>query len=148
MPSLEDSVQYIKGVGPARAGDFTKIGVITVRQLLFTFPRRLSDRSLMVTVAEALRMSGQEVSLRLSHLKCKTHRSRNGKKVVTSTFADDTGRMTATWFGMPWIAESLEDFDGEALLFGKVDYRNGSLNMVHPILEKVEEEGGEGRHRI
>ena len=42
MPSLDDSVQYIKGVGPAFAKKFEKLGIRTVRDLLLHYPRPVS----------------------------------------------------------------------------------------------------------
>ena len=38
MPALDDSVQYLKGVGPALAKKFEKLGVRTVRDLLGLLP--------------------------------------------------------------------------------------------------------------
>ncbi|MGQ9707494.1 MAG: hypothetical protein ACUVUR_01280, partial [bacterium] len=42
---LATPVQFLKGIGPKRARQFDRIGVRTVRDLLFLVPRRYLDRS-------------------------------------------------------------------------------------------------------
>ena len=43
MPALDDNIQYLKGVGPAFAKKFEKLGIHTVRDLLLHYPRRYID---------------------------------------------------------------------------------------------------------
>ena len=38
-------LQYLKGVGPRKAADLKKAGLLTVEDLLFRFPLRYEDRS-------------------------------------------------------------------------------------------------------
>ena len=42
---LSEPVQYLKSVGPKRAEAFRKIGIVTVKDLLFYFPSRHLDRT-------------------------------------------------------------------------------------------------------
>ncbi len=51
--TLDDSVQYLKSVGPKRAESFAKIGIKTIRDLLFYFPSRHLDRTTVLTAAKA-----------------------------------------------------------------------------------------------
>jgi len=53
MNTLDESVQYLKEVGPKRAESFSKIGIITIRDLLFYFPSRHLDRTTVLTAAKA-----------------------------------------------------------------------------------------------
>ncbi|WP_337871638.1 hypothetical protein, partial [Ignavibacterium sp.] len=50
---FDSSVQYIKSVGPKRAESFAKVGIITIRDLLYYFPSRHLDRSTVLTAAKA-----------------------------------------------------------------------------------------------
>ena len=43
MPTINDSVQYLKGVGPAFAKKFEKLGIVTIRDLLLCYPRKYID---------------------------------------------------------------------------------------------------------
>ena len=46
-------IQYLKGVGPARAEAFSKLGVDTVGALLRFYPRAYEDWSRVVTIRGA-----------------------------------------------------------------------------------------------
>ena len=50
---LSRSVQYIKSVGPRRAESFRKIGIETIRDILFYFPSRHLDRTTTLSAAKA-----------------------------------------------------------------------------------------------
>lgn len=43
MADLDTSVQYIHGVGPARAKSLEKLGITTLGELISWFPRRYVD---------------------------------------------------------------------------------------------------------
>src|SRR5690349_17941574 len=40
------SIAKVKGVGPAKAAEFEKLGIHTIGDLLYTFPRRYLDRTI------------------------------------------------------------------------------------------------------
>ena len=47
----ETEVQYVRGVGPARADALASVDVRTVHDLLYYFPRRYLDRSTISTIS-------------------------------------------------------------------------------------------------
>ena len=51
--TLDESVQYLKSVGPKRAESFAMIGIKTIRDLLFYFPSRHLDRTTVLSAAKA-----------------------------------------------------------------------------------------------
>jgi len=51
--NLDHSIQYLKGLGPARAKLLSKLNVSTVRDLLTLFPREYDDRRLIQRIATA-----------------------------------------------------------------------------------------------
>ena len=48
---LSTPLQYLKGVGPRRAADFARVGLVTVEDLLYRFPIRYEDRSRLQPIA-------------------------------------------------------------------------------------------------
>ena len=50
---LSQSVQFVKSVGPKRAESFAKVGIRTIRDLLFFFPSRHLDRTTVLSAAKA-----------------------------------------------------------------------------------------------
>jgi len=59
---LENSVQYLKGVGPRRARLLKKLGIETAKDLITYFPRAWEDRSRIVSIAEA--QPGERILIR------------------------------------------------------------------------------------
>lgn len=137
---LDDPVQFLKGVGPARAADFRKLGVFTVRDLLFTFPRALSDRSTFTTIADA--EPGTEVALIVRPIDAQQKKVRGGRlRLTVVRLTDDTGEMEAVWFNSPWVLDKFQG--GQVMLHGKVKLDHGMLKMEHPQFELMGEEDGE-----
>ena len=53
MPDLLSTpLQYVKGVGPRRAADLERVGLLTVEDLLLRFPLRYEDRAALLPVAK------------------------------------------------------------------------------------------------
>ncbi len=56
---------------------------------------------------------------------------RGSKSILTITLRDTTGSLLITWFNMPFLRNQLKM--GTRYLFrGKVEKRNGRLQMVQP----------------
>ena len=53
MAMIDSSIQYLKGVGPAFAKKFEKLGVTTIRDLLLCYPRKYIDYTKPYTVVSA-----------------------------------------------------------------------------------------------
>lgn len=143
MPSpLDESIQFLKGVGPARAADFSRLGIETLRDLLLTFPRDLSDRRNIITIADA--MDGMEAVLfvRVLDARQKTLRSGRLHSITTVLGTDDTGEVEVVWFNSPWIMDTFAG--GQVLLFGKVKREGRRVQMSHPQYEFVGEAGQAG----
>ena len=49
---LEDSVQFVKGVGEQRAKSLNKLGIYTVEDLITYYPRDYEDRSKIKNIAD------------------------------------------------------------------------------------------------
>ena len=50
-PILATPLQFLKGVGPRRAADLDRAGLITLEDLLYRFPLRYEDRSRLQPIA-------------------------------------------------------------------------------------------------
>ena len=54
MPALEDSIRFVKGVGPKKAAFFEKLHIRTLRDALETYPRDYEDRSVITSIADII----------------------------------------------------------------------------------------------
>ena len=45
MNNLAKEIQFVKGIGPKRAEKLNKLGIFTLKDLIYYFPRQYEDRS-------------------------------------------------------------------------------------------------------
>jgi ATP-dependent DNA helicase RecG len=146
--SLDDDIQYLKHVGPARAEDFSHLGVNNVRDLIFTFPRNMSDRSDLHTVATF--PEGQEASILASAVGVEEKkvrrgggwygsnraRAKNSMTITTFEMVDTEGQMIeVVWFNQPWLKDKL--LNQSVVMHGKGVRERDRLRMDHPQYELV-----------
>lgn len=131
---LDTPVQYLKGVGPARARILGKLGVSTAEDLLRYFPRDWQDRRRLARIAdltpgETVTVSGV-VKLRT------TVYLRRGLKLTKVVIDDGTGLLTGTWFNQPFMKDRFTE--GQRVLFyGQVESYRG-LQIANPDYEVLE----------
>jgi len=135
---LHTSIEYLKGVGPARADLLHKeLGLRTLADLANFFPNRYIDRTQFFKINQ-LQQNSSEVQVIGKISNIKTVQQKRGSRLV-ATFIDETGTMELVWFrGVKWIKESLK-IDIPYVAFGKVNWFNGVFSMPHPELELVTE---------
>jgi ATP-dependent DNA helicase RecG len=134
MP-LTDDIKFLKGVGPARANDFYALGVRTIADLLFTFPRAINDLSTVTTIADAPAVGDAVIVAEMRNLEERCPRRGKIRSIVHAMFTDRTGEMEAVWFNSPWVKEQLAAAGKTLLLYGKVNRKSGWLKMEHPRFE-------------
>lgn len=140
--SLDDEVQYLKGVGPRLAGLLAKVGVKTVGDVLRYLPRRYEDRTKLPKM-QTLR-SGDVVTVRGQVLGCETRQTRGGKVMFRCTIGDGTGTVGLVFFNQPWHLKALNGFKGEVIAFGQVKENGWTFEMSSPEYERIEPEDEAG----
>ncbi len=133
---LAQSVLAIKGVGPKMAEKLQKLGATTILDLLYLFPRRYDDYTLMKPINKAAdRRTGNHHWHDLANKS--QARSRNNKVIVQSVISDGTGSIQATWFNQPWIVKQLPA-GMQIVLSGKVEQFLGRPVFNSPDWEPLE----------
>jgi ATP-dependent DNA helicase RecG len=133
---LDRSVQFVKGVGPRMAELFAKVGVHSVRDLFYHFPRRYEDRSEFPPIGSV--RPGQWVTVRGRLLELDTRPTRGGMAIIKATLTDGSGMVTLVWFNQPWVRRALTKFEGEILAYGQVKEANWGIEIHSPEWELVE----------
>lgn len=135
---LKTSIEYLKGVGPAKADLLkTELGIFRFEDLLTLFPFRYIDRSKFYTINQ-IESSAAEVQVK-GKVVSMDQVGPPRKKRLVAQFEDSTGRVELVWFkGAQWIAKSIQ-VGTEYVLFGKPNYFKGKYSFPHPELEKVED---------
>ena len=132
MASLDDSVQFLKGVGPKRLKVLDRLGINTVRNLLYFLPRDYEDRSQITPIAKL--EIGKKVTIRGVVAAVRKYRSRRGKAMAEVVVDDGTGMLRCVWFSTRFFQEDHFPQDREMLFTGKVEFYH-NLQMPSPQYE-------------
>ena len=136
---LDKSIQYIKGVGPKRAQSLGKLGIHTVKDLLYYFPRTYQDRSRVEEISNLT--DGATAMVKGIVLNIKSFRTRGWKTVFEASIGDGTSLLQIKWFNRPYQSEIFQ-VDDHVFLYGKVTLYKQSLQMVNPEYEIASGEDG------
>ena len=99
MADLDTSVQYIHGVGPARAKSLEKLGITTLGELISWFPRRYEDRSAVRRIADL--EAGESACVEAMVAAEPTlGRVRRGLELVKLRAVDESGTLDVTFFNL------------------------------------------------
>ncbi len=139
MPDvLLQDIKYLKGVGPARAKILgEELKVFTVRDLIYTFPYKYIDRTVVHTIRD-LREDMPYVQLVGQFTDLATE-GEGYKRRLKGIFTDGTGFVEVVWFNAFKHLEKNLKFNKRYLLFGRPTSFNGRFSFAHPELEMQDE---------
>ncbi|HEV7387948.1 MAG TPA: ATP-dependent DNA helicase RecG [Gemmatimonadaceae bacterium] len=119
---LDMPVNYLKGVGPARADLLRRLGIITARDLLYHIPHRYEDASTINPIASLEPgMDGTIIGKVISKGIIPT---RKGLRIFQAVLQDESGMIEASWPGQPFLDRTIEKGD-MMLLTGAVRFFHG-----------------------
>jgi ATP-dependent DNA helicase RecG len=135
---LSSPIEYLKGIGPAKAELLkTELAIFTFRDLFFHFPFRHIDRSVILPI-KSIRDEGQPVQVKgiLGQLQSSGPKY---QRRLSARLDDGTGKLDLIWFqGASWLADSLQEGQ-EYIAYGKVNYNGYKFTMAHPELVPAQE---------
>ena len=122
LTRLDKPVQFLKGVGPRRAESLQRMGILTARDLLYHVPRRYDDASTITPVA--LAQVGMDVTV-VGEVRSKgILPTRRGLRIFQAVIQDDSGMVTCSWPGQPWVERNVRKGD-RILVTGPVRFFHG-----------------------
>ncbi len=140
---LSKPLTALKGVGPAKAKDFARLGVETIYDLLSYLPRDYEDRSTTKTIYEA--NEGETVCIIATVFSPAYARHiRKGLTIYSADLVDETGKITATWFNNKYIGNTLKKGEWYSF-YGTVKKIGGKKCLDNPIFESAEKGVSTGR---
>ncbi len=138
---LATPLQYLKGVGPRRAADLERVGLLTVEDLLYRFPLRYEDRSRLQTIASLRPGPMASVQGRIASCGLRATR-RPGFKIFEALITDETGAVRATWLNQPFLRDVFSRGQ-RVVLFGPAEMPgHGGIQLTNPQYEILEDEEG------
>ncbi len=141
---LSRSIQYIKSVGPKRAESFKKIGIGTIRDILFYFPSRHLDRTTTLSSAKAYGyvLNGYDGEVTVIAKVEDVEKRRFGKREILKVqFRDATGFFECVWFqGIKYFLNVFHEGDTFAVSGKPAISKYGNLQFTHPDFDRISED--------
>ncbi len=134
--ALSAPLTVLQGVGPKHAATLESLGLRTLGDMLYYFPRRYEDYSQLKPI-KAL-WYGEQVTVIGTIQSVSTRPIRSGSAtIVEAILGDGTGSLRLSWFNQPWMANRLKE--GQQIsVSGRVDQYLGRLVMNQPDWESVD----------
>src|SRR5689334_14189503 len=142
---LDTSISYLKGVGPARAEAFRRLGVITAGDLLYHIPHRYEDASTVSAIASLEPgMQGTVIGRVISKGIIPTRR---GLRIFQAVLRDDSGMIEVSWPGQPFLDRTIGKND-VLLVSGAVRFYHGRQLQPREFINLGPDEEGTGAGRV
>ena len=140
---LNKSVQFIKGVGEARAKLLNRLGIYELKDLITYYPRTYEDRSIPKKIEELV--DGEEALIEVMPVtRVSEVRIRRNMTILKMNARDDTGVCQMTWFNQSYLKGMFKP--GEYYKFyGKVSKKGNKVEMNSPVYDKAEDTKNTGR---
>ena len=138
LEALNAPVTVLPGVGPKNGETLKKLGLETLEDMLYFFPRRYDDYSQLKTINRL--EYGEQVTVIGTIQSSNSRKVRNGKMNITeAVISDGTGNLRATWFNQPWLTKKLRP-GLQVVLSGKIDQYLGRISTSNPDVEQIEQQ--------
>jgi ATP-dependent DNA helicase RecG len=134
---LDSDITFIKGIKASNATKFKKLGIKTIRDLLYFFPRYHIDYSQKKTIAELpFNIYGDAVMgpVTVSAIVWESRIVELGPRRMKATevvFGDDTGNASAIWYNQPYMARQFST-NSRVIFSGKYKIFKGKIVFQSP----------------
>jgi len=133
--SLDSPITVIRGVSSTLATKFSKLGVQTIRDLLYFFPHRHLDYSQRKSISQLT--AGDEQTI-IANVWQAYETRLGGRKSTEAVVGDETGNVRVVWFNNPYLAKKLLP-NTRVVLSGRVSVFGGRPVFESPEWELVED---------
>ncbi len=100
LGQLDGEITRVRGIGPVTAARLSKLGILTVRDLLLHLPRRYEDRTAIVPLSRAAAL---EKACVIATVFAQTEMGPFGKKTIKASISDGTAEAALVCFGRAFL---------------------------------------------
>lgn len=138
MPSLANlPITALRGIGPARAKIYARLGIVSVSDLIYHFPRAYEDRGAVKPLSECAIGERASVILTVGTVPRKTM-IRRGMTLLKFTAYDESGVCEITFFNQNYLADKFP-LGSSFRFFGRMESIGRRYKLSSPAYEQVKE---------
>lgn len=143
--NIDDNIKNLKSVGPKRLKLLNNIGIFSIKDLLYFYPRRYEDSSKILKLSEGI--IGEKATFRCRILSLLDNMNiRRGLSITSFLIEDDSAEAKLIFFNNRFIKNTI-DFGETYLIYGKYERFRGRIQLTSPEIEKVDNIRNLGRIR-
>jgi ATP-dependent DNA helicase RecG len=136
MIDLSLPIEKLKNVGTRNAPRLYRLGIKTIKDLLWHFPSRYEDYSETIQISEI--EPGQKVNIQGEIIKITTKKLFPRRMFITNAIVKDlSGAIKAVWFNQPFIENKLPE-GAFVSLAGKVKIGKNGIYLSSPTYERID----------
>jgi ATP-dependent DNA helicase RecG len=137
-------VERLAKVGPKKIEGLHRMGIRSLADLLFHYPRRYVDRTREARIGEL--GEGEEALVVGEVRSVSSQRIGRGRSLVVAELGDGTGSLRLSFFNQPWRERQLDpsgsNIGHDVAVFGKVEIFRGRRQMTNPVVDLVGDRTG------
>ena len=124
---LNENIQFVKGIGPKKAEKMARLGIFTVKDALYYFPRQFEDRSRQKKIFQLEEGEKTGVRVKIDRINSVSRR----KFSITEFYvSDDTGKAKLVFFNKAYLRNNFRVGD-IVKVFGSVKKNLGPVTELH-----------------
>ena len=134
--TLDSPVDRLRGVDTKISARLRRLGVATMRDLLYLFPRRHNDFSRIAKISELV--PGEEQTVVGTVWEARVTSLGQGRlKATEAVVSDETGNIRVLWFGQPYLAKLLKT-NSRVAISGRIDVYKNQKQFSSPEFEVLD----------
>lgn len=127
--TLESPLEDLPSIGRQTAQSFRRLGVRTIRDLLYHFPHRYDDFTSRKTITDL--KPGEVETIIAEVIDVRTMAMKSGGARLDVLVGDETGSLKVVFFRQPWLAKQFM-VGAKVVLSGKIGMYDGLRQMASP----------------
>lgn len=150
---LNEGIQFVKGVGPKKAEKLSKLGIFTIGDALYYFPRQFEDRSKMKKLFQVV--DGEKITVKVKIDRISNRRLRKSE-LTEFLVSDESNAAKVVFFNKPYLKNTfrvgdvvkifgtvkIDPFLNIEMLNCEIEYEKSSKNIgiimpVYPLTQGV-----------
>ena len=136
--NLNSSIEELVGVGPVKSKQLAKLGIFTIRDMIYTFPRLYEERGNIFKLSDLDTASPHGYILTVA-TQVVSSRTKQGMSISKFKAFDESGTVEVIFFNSPFVKDVFHV--GEEFRFwGKLSLSKNTLQLTSPKYEAYSEQ--------
>lgn len=130
---MENDISTLKGVGEQIAKKLNILGIFSINDLIYYFPRKYQDFSEVTSISK---LSPGQVTIKARINQIKGRYAKRGLHITEAVASDKSGSVRLVWFNQPYRANAVKS-EAEYYISGNFEFSGRRLGLINPSMELV-----------